>query len=311
MSHVYGLQNIHLTEPSLVTIGVFDGVHRGHQHLIAQLVTEARRCGCAPVVLTFFPHPDVVVRGITGRYYLTTAEERARLLKALGVEYVITHPFDATIRQIRAADFVTQLIQHLRMKELWVGRDFALGYRREGNVAFLTQQGAEFDFTVHSIELVQDQQSEVINSTMIRQAVTAGEVENARRWLGRAYALSGEVIHGKKRGRAIGYPTANIDVWDQQVIPANGVYAGWAFLNGERYMAMTNVGVSPTFMNKDVTVETYLLDFDRDIYGKLLTITFEKYLRPEMKYDGVEALIAQIGADVEAGRRYLTTLVDP
>jgi riboflavin kinase/FMN adenylyltransferase len=144
-----------------------------------------------------------------------------------------------------------------------------------------------------------------ISSTAIRGMIERGDVEQARQLLGRGYTLSGEVIHGKKRGRTIGYPTANIAVWDQQVIPANGVYAGWATINGERYMAMTNVGVSPTFMNETVTVEAYLLDFNREIYGETVTISFEKHLRQEAKFSGVDALIAQIGEDVRVGREFL------
>lgn len=309
MSHLYNLADINLLRPSLITIGVFDGVHRGHQHLIRRLVKEAHAANHLAVVLTFFPHPDVVLKGIEDRYYLTTLEQRADYLLELGVDYVVSHPFNQEIRQVRAADFVDQLITHLRLKTLWVGPDFALGYKREGNVLFLREQGAVKGFTVETIDMLETEQSGVrVSSSLIRQELQAGNVERVRSLLGRGYTLVGEVIHGKKRGRAIGFPTANIDVWDRQIIPANGVYAGWAYLNGERFMAMTNVGISPTFMNKDITVESYLLDFDRDIYGQTLTITFEKYLRPEAKYDSLDDLIAQIHRDVEVGRRYLETL---
>jgi riboflavin kinase/FMN adenylyltransferase len=133
-------------------------------------------------------------------------------------------------------------------------------------------------------------------------------VEKAREWLGRSYTLSGTVVDGKKRGHGLGFPTANINVWEQQVIPANGVYVGWAWLGEERFMAMMNVGISPTFENKDVTVEAYLLDFNRDIYGETLTISFEKYLRPEAKFDTLQGLIDQINTDIEIGREYLSGL---
>jgi riboflavin kinase / FMN adenylyltransferase len=309
MSHVYNLDNIHLLRPAVVTIGVFDGVHRGHQHLIKRLVKEAHQNDMLAVVLTFFPHPDMVIRGLEGRYYLTTPEQRAQYFLDLGVDVVVTHAFDEHIRQIRAADFVDQLIHHLQVKELWVGADFALGYKREGDVAFLKAQGQEKGFSVEAVDLVSAEAiEETISSTLIRELVQAGEMEKARALLGRGYALAGEVVHGKKRGRQIGFPTANVDVWDEQIIPINGVYAGWAYLGDERFMAMTNVGVSPTFEYKGVTVEAYLLDFDRDIYGQTLTVTFEKFLRPEAKYDGLEALIAQINRDVDNGRQYLTAL---
>jgi riboflavin kinase / FMN adenylyltransferase len=305
MNHVYNLVDACLEKPSLVTIGVFDGVHIGHQHLIKQLVDEAHRTGRLAVVLSFFPHPDVVLRGRQDRYYLTTPEQKAEQLMKLGVDTVITHPFDDTVRHARAADFVDQLLDHLKMQDLWVGADFALGYQREGNVDFLSAQGKEKGFTLRTINLVANG-SGTINSTAIRQALQDGNVEQARGWLGRSYTVSGEVVHGEQRGRKIGFPTANIAVWSQQVIPANGVYACWAQLGDERFMAVTNVGVRPTFDGEGVTVEAHLLDFNRDIYGQQLTVTFETRLRAEKKFNGIQELIAQIGSDAQAGREYLS-----
>jgi riboflavin kinase / FMN adenylyltransferase len=304
MKHIYGLAKADLQQPSMVTIGVFDGVHRGHQYLIQRLVDEAHQAGRLAVVLTFFPHPDVVLRGLTGRYYLTTPEQRAEQLLTLGIDYVVTHPFNDEIRQIRAADFVDQLIEHLKLDALWVGSDFAMGYKREGNVDFLRQQGEAKGFAMQVIDLMTND-GETLSSTAIREAIQSGAVEQANKWLGRGYEVVGEVVHGEKRGRQIGFPTANIGVWDEQVIPANGIYAGWATLGTERFMAMTNVGVRPHFNGENVTVESYLLDFDRDIYGEQLAVTFEKYLRPEAKFDSLDALIAQISADVAEGKKYL------
>jgi riboflavin kinase/FMN adenylyltransferase len=312
MTHIQNLETLYLQQPSVITIGVFDGVHKGHQYLVRRLVETAHADDLLAVVLTFFPHPDQVVQGIQGRYYLTTAEQRAAYLLDLGVDYVITHPFDDNVRHMRAARFVDQLVAHLRPKKLWVGADFALGYKREGNVEFLTQQGRNKGFSVHTIDLLQTENSHAtITSSLIREALFRGEVEQARDWLGRAYQVSGEVVHGEKRGRTIGFPTANIEVWKQQVIPANGVYAGWAYLGTESLMAVTNIGVRPTFNKSDVTVEAHLLDFDRDIYGEILTISFETYLRPEVKFNNPQALISQINADVEKGREYLLVRSDP
>lgn len=304
MSHIYNLADAQLQQPSMVTIGVFDGVHRGHQHLIRRLVEEARASDRLAVVLTFFPHPDIVLRGLKGRYYLTSPEQRAEQLKKLGVDCVITHPFNDETRHIRAAAFVDQLLAHLRMESLWVGADFAMGYKREGNVDYLRDQGAQKGFQVHAIELVENH-GEAISSTAIRQALLDGNMQQVTAWLGRPYALVGEVVHGEKRGRAIGFPTANLEVWEEQVIPANGVYAGWATLGDERFMAMTNVGVRPHFEGDNITVEAYLVDFDRDIYGQQLALTFDKYLRPEAKFDSLQGLIDQIAADVEEGKAFL------
>lgn len=306
MKHIYDLAHAQLDTPSIVTIGVFDGVHRGHAHLIQRLVEQSHSSGRLAVVLTFFPHPDIVLRGLKGRYYLTTAEERAAQLLRLGVDVVVTHPFNDALRQVRAADFVDQLIQHLRMNALWVGADFALGYKREGNVEFLRERGQSLGFGVEVVNLVETgTEQAVISSTLIRQMLENGDVERAAALLGRGYAVYGEVVHGEKRGRRIGFPTANVAVWQEQVLPANGVYAGWAVLNGEPFMAVTNIGLRPTFSGEEVTVEAHLLDFNREIYGQKLVVTFEKRLRSEQKFGGIEALIAQIAADAEAGRAFL------
>ena len=307
MKHVYSLADAQLQQPSIVTIGVFDGVHKGHQHLIRRLVEQAHSTNRLAVVLTFFPHPDVVIRNLTGRYYLSSPEQKASLLMELGVDCVVTHPFNDAVRQIRAADFVDQLRTHLNLNALWVGSDFAMGYRREGNVPFLREQGELKGFEVEEIDLIEGVEG-VISSTAIREAIQSGEMELARQWLGRAYSVTGAVVHGEKRGRLIGYPTANTAVWEQQVIPANGIYAGWAWLGNERFMAMTNVGVRPTFDGKNITVEPYLLDFDRDIYGQQLEVSFEKRLRPEARFDSLEELIDQIGRDVIEGESYLRSL---
>ena len=305
MTHIYNLTDAHLQQPSVVTIGVFDGVHKGHQYLIRQLVEAAHSTNRLAVVLTFFPHPDIVLRGLKGRYYLTTAEQKADLLMGLGVDCVVTQPFNETTRQIRAADFVDQLIKHLQLRALWVGSDFAMGYKREGNVPFLTQQGVDKGFSLEVIDLLANTGG-IISSTKIREALQAGDVTQAREWLGRGYEVVGEVVRGAQRGRELGFPTANLAVWEEQIIPVNGIYAGWATVGGERFMAATSVGVRPTFDEQDITVEPYLLDFDRDIYGQQLTLSFETRLRDELRFNGIEALIEQIQADVETSRAFLS-----
>jgi riboflavin kinase / FMN adenylyltransferase len=315
MKHLTQLDGTHLDQPSIVTIGVFDGVHRGHQHLLHPLVERAHATGKLAVVLTLFPHPDIVIRGLTGRYYLTPPDYRADLLGDLGVDVVVTLPFNDEVRHIRAADFVRQLRDHLHMDSLWLTADFAMGYQREGNFEFLSKLGQEQGFEVERIDLLADSanvsssfMSAVISSSNIREALLAGQVEQAAQWLGRPYRISGTVIHGDHRGRTIGFPTANIDVWSEQVLPAYGVYACWVYLNGQRMMAVTNVGERPTFDGKDLRVEAHILDFDADIYGQTLAVDFVSRLRGEQKFDGFEALVAQIRADAQRGRELLTTL---
>ncbi|HEX3054409.1 MAG TPA: riboflavin biosynthesis protein RibF, partial [Aggregatilineaceae bacterium] len=284
MRHVYQLADAQPAAPTLVAVGMFDGVHRGHQFLLRRLVQAAHEQGWIPTVLTFFPHPDVVLGRASGRYYLTTPEQRATLLGRLGVELVVTHPFNDEVRQMRAADFVDRLIADLRLRALWIGPDFALGYKREGNVEFLRVQGQAKGFDVEVVQLVtNDNNGKIINSNGIRAALNEGRVEQAAEWLGRPYQLAGEVVHGDGRGRTIGFPTANLDVWVEQVLPENGIYAGWAYLDGEKFMSVANVGNRPTFGGKEVRVEAHLLDFDRDIYGRVLAFDFVARLRPELK----------------------------
>lgn len=307
--HVHALTDIQLTTPAIVSIGMFDGVHTGHQTLVKRLVTEARASNRTSVVLTFFPHPDVVLKGVTGRYYLTTPETRARLLLEQGVDLVITHAFDEQVSQIRASEFVDQLCKQLKMAALWVGPDFALGYKREGNVPFLRQMGLERGYTVETVDLWLSDGGQVVSSSRIRDALRSGDITRTNRWLGRNYRVAGEIVSGDQRGRTIGFPTANLAVWELKLLPANGVYACWAEVDGERHMAVTNIGVQPTFDGSAMKVETHLLDYREDLYGKQMTLEFVQRLRPEQRFDGVEALIAQIGRDVAASRQVLVESV--
>jgi riboflavin kinase/FMN adenylyltransferase len=311
MNHVTLLEDVQLEQPSMITIGVFDGVHRGHQALINQLVTDAHEMGRQAIVLTFYPHPDVVLHDIHDRYYLTTPQQRAELLGEMGVDVVVTHPFDNDIRHMRTVDFVDKLVKHLHMKCLRVGSDFVMGYQREGNVAYLTELGKERGYDVRPLELLKAQgDGDRISSTAIREQLELGAVEVAAQLLGRSYCVDGEVIKGDQRGRSIGFPTANMAVWGEQVLPSFGVYTGWATLANERFMAVTNVGVRPTFEGRAVTVEPHLLDFDRDIYGETLRLTFEKRLRSEQKFDGIDSLKAQLNQDITQGRALLEAMLE-
>lgn len=309
--HIRSLQDIQLDKPAIVTIGVFDGVHLGHQQLVQQLVTEARANDHLSVVLTFFPHPDVVLKGVAGRYYLNTAEEKAALLLDLGVDLVITHAFDESVRQIRAADFVQQLCDRLKMSALWVGSNFALGYKREGTIDFLREQGLQHGFTVDSIELKTGDRGNVISSTRIREALASGDVEQVALWLNRPYEMAGIVVHGDHRGRTIGFPTANVEIWAEQQLPAFGVYACRAYLAGEAIPAVVNIGIQPTFEGSRLKVEAHLLDFSRTIYGETLTLEFVGMLRPEKRFNGLDELVAQISQDVEQARVMLAAPVPP
>ncbi|MCY4145412.1 MAG: bifunctional riboflavin kinase/FAD synthetase [Chloroflexi bacterium] len=305
MRHLRSLADARLETESIVTIGVFDGVHRGHQALASELAQRARHSGRKAVVVTFFPHPDKVLDSTEERYYLTPPDERARLLLDLGVNLVITHPFDEATRQLRAVDFVTLLVKRLRMQELRVGAEFALGFQREGDVAFLRAQGQQHGFHVATVAPI-TANGERIRSADLRELVRAGDMRGAAALLGRHYSLAGEVVLGEQRGRTLGFPTANLAVWQEQIVPARGVYAAWALVDGARYMAATNIGLRPTFGGASPSVEAHLLDFHGDLYGAGITLAFVERLRMEQKFASLGALTAQIRADVAAVRARLS-----
>lgn len=306
VQHVHDLTQVQLDRPAQVTIGSFDGVHRGHQYIIGQMVTAARAAGELAVALTFYPHPSVVLGRQQPPFYINTPEEKAQLLGELGVDIVVTHPFNDQVRHIRAREFVELLCRHLRMSQLWVGHDFAMGYQREGNVPMLRQLSDEMGYGLHVIDQPLLWRGEVISSSRVRRALAVGDVEEAMGCLGRPFRLPGVVIEGARRGKTIGIPTANLAVWEERAIPANGVYACRAWLGTEGYQAVTNIGVRPTFDGTGKqTVETHLLDFDGDLYGQTIALDFIARLRDERRFDGVAALLAQIHKDIAQAREIL------
>jgi len=304
MQHYTSLEETSL-QNAWLTIGVFDGVHRGHRAIIEKLVREAHEADAPAVVLTFHPHPASV---LTGKeiHCLTTPDERADLLAALGVDVVITQRFTRDLSTATAHEYMSTLKRTLGLSRLLIGYDFALGKGREGNAARLTEIGSELGYSVEVVPAVSDE-SGVISSTEIRKLISTGNVSEAANLLGHRYQVGGEVIHGAGRGKKINFPTANIDYPDQKVIPANGIYACWAALGEERFMGATNVGFNPTFTpeRKTASVESYLLDFDRDIYGEHLKLEFVARLRDELKFDSVEALVEQMHRDVKQTREIL------
>jgi len=305
MQHYHSLEEVS-AHNAWLTIGVFDGVHRGHREIIRKLTTEAHADNAPAVVLTFDPHPASV---LTGRDIkcLTTADERADILKTLGVDIVITQHFTRDLSTATAQEYMSRLKQTLDLKHLLIGYDFALGKGREGNAARLTELGREMSYIVEVVNALSDE-SGVISSTEIRKLVGTGNVSEAAKLLGYNYAMSGEVIHGAGRGRTINFPTANVDYPKQKVTPSNGIYACWAYIGEEKFMAATNIGFNPTFTpeRQIPSLEAYLLDFDRDIYDQNLKLEFVSRIRDELKFDSVEALIAKIYEDVEETRKILT-----
>ena len=304
MQTYHDLPDPPFTSPSNLTIGNFDGVHLGHQALIRALIADARAAGRQAGVLTFHPHPAAVLRPNPDHRYLTTVDQRLAVFEQLGLDFAIVYPFSRATAATPAREFMAQLHDSLDLESLWVGPDFALGRNREGNVEALRAFGATDGYTVHTIDphLLGDGE---VRSGRIRNDLLAGDVEGAAEQLGRLYEVDGEVVDGAHRGRTIGFPTANLDVPADHLVPANGVYATWATVDAQRHASVTNIGVRPSFDNGQRTVETHLLDFQGDLYGQHLILEFVARLRPEMRFPSVDALREQIARDVEAARGLL------
>jgi riboflavin kinase / FMN adenylyltransferase len=305
MQHYWSLQNLDL-RGSWLTIGSFDGVHLGHQALLRELISGAHAEGLAAVVLTFHPHPAMVLNKRKEFSYLSSPEGKAGLLARAGVDVVITHPFSWQVAQISARDFIQKLVQNLKMRHLCVGHDFALGRGREGDLPALTRMGDELGYTITVVEPVA-LDGQVVSSSRVRQALQEGDVELAYRLLGRPYKIIGEVVHGDSRGRSLGFPTANLEVWAERTLPKPGVYACWAAIEGKDFPAVTNVGFRPTFDNQPLRprVEAYLLDFDEDLYRRTMRLSFIRRLRDEVRFNDIQALIDQMQRDVQVGRQLL------
>jgi riboflavin kinase / FMN adenylyltransferase len=294
----------------VVTIGAYDGVHLGHRHLIAQVRTLAAELQCASAVVTFDRHPAMVVRPESAPRVLTDLDQKLELLAATGVDYTLVVHFDERRSRESAEDFVTEvLVGCLRAQAVVVGHDFHFGHGRQGDVPLLQRMGARYGFDVHGLRLVSDEASrEPVSSTRIRQLLADGQVDQAATLLGRPHEVRGRVERGDRRGRELGFPTANIAIPAEIQLPADGIYAGW-YLGPDRnpLPAAISLGKRPTFYRKadSSLLEAYLLDFDGDLYDEPASVQFVARLRDEERFDSVDALIDRIGGDVEATRRLL------
>jgi len=292
-----------------VTIGAYDGVHLGHQAVIAQVRREAANRGCASAVVTFDRHPATVVRPESAPRLLFDIDQKLELLAETGIDITVVVPFTAERARESPEDFVREvLVDLLHARAVVIGEDFHFGHQRRGNVEFLRSVGSREGFEVLPIELVErdDGVVEPISSTAIRRALAGGEVEVAARLLGRPFAARGIVVHGDERGRSIGFPTANVEVPGAMCLPADGVYAGWyARPDGRLHPCAINIGRRPTFYEHadHSLLEAHLIDFSADLYGERAEVSFEAFLRSERKFDGLDALVAQLKLDVEAARR--------
>ncbi len=291
-------------EASWLTIGVFDGVHRGHQHLFGQLTAAAAASGSRAGVVTFRNHPASVLRPNFQPRYLSSVEERLMRIGDAGVDFVAPITFDEDLSELSARDFIDRLQRTLRMRGLVTGPDFALGRGREADVNTLTALGKALGFDLRVVDSLEDS-GITVKSTAVREELARGEISLVTRLLGRNFALTGVVVGGDKRGRTLGFPTANLQSPPGMAIPADGIYATWAETEEKRVMAATSIGIRPTFGDNDRVIEAFLLDFQGDLYGRSVRLEFVGRLRDELKFDSVEELTAQMSADVVQTREVL------
>ena len=290
--------------PCAVTLGVFDGVHLGHRHLIGALRERAAARSIASAVVTLHPAPIQVLRPQVRIAYLTSLEERVELLRATGVDAVAPLTFTSEVAELSAFDFVSMLYDALEMRFLLMGPDNAFGRGREGTPARVREIATELGFEVEVLEQPLAGAEGRVSATAVRKALIDGDMELAQGLLGRPFAVRGPVVRGHERGRGIGFPTANIAVTPDRALPAFGVYVSRATVGGRTYASATNIGINPTFNDERPSVETYILDFEGDLYGRELRVEVLHRLRGEIRFDGIDALKAAIAADVEATRAY-------
>jgi len=307
---VDSLDALRYDRPLVLAIGAFDGVHRGHRYMLGQAHDRAHEHGFAFGVISFDPAPALVLRPGLTDYQITGRDVKQRLLAALDPDLLALLPFTRAFALLSAREFIDRLEAGLTIAEFWMGDDFRFGHDREGGIPYLLERARSSGFAVH---IVPRQGPEAgapgVSSSAVRDAIHAGDMAAARTLLGYPFELEGEVVHGQKRGRDLGYPTANLALGREQIVPASGVYAAIAELPGERFAAAVSVGTNPHFNGAETTVEAYLLDFDRDIYGQTLRLLFVERLREQERYDGLAPLLAQMATDVEDARRIITPLL--
>ena len=294
------------TKDTVLTIGVFDGVHLGHQRLIAELLKQAKKRKMVPGVVTFRHNPEKLLHHRNKLPFLTNIDERLSLLKKEGVKMVITLSFTPELAQLGARQFITLLQKYLKMGGLVIGEDFALGKEREGNIDNLKRLGRSMNFDVVVVPPLKIN-GETVSSTTIRKALAAGDMVKVRQLTGRPFNLTGKVVTGYGRGASLGFPTANLEIASGHVLPPDGVYAGRAYINGSVYQSMINIGKNPTFGANKRTVEAYLLDYHGDLYGTDLQLDIISRIREEKRFKNADELKRQVAADIRQGKKILDT----
>ena len=290
--------------PLHLAIGVFDGVHRGHQELMRRLRVFAQQQGALAVAATFDPLPIQVLAPGAPPSALSDADDRAGLLADAGADVVVLFRSEPSFFALSAAEFVARLRGAGDVRRIVVGQDFRFGHEREGDVTLLATLGGERGIDVEVVPPVEIG-GEVVSSTRIRNLLLAGDVRDAATLLGRAYGVRGRIVHGDKRGRALGYPTINVATPRERLLPRDGIYATWVELGSSRHMGATSLGVRPTFGGGERVLESFILDLSGDLYGEDVRVAFVERLRDELRFESADALVDQIAQDVDATRRAL------
>ncbi len=290
---------------TIVTLGTFDGVHKGHKSILDRLINSSRSSGCESLVLTFFPHPRMVLQQNTDIKLLSTIEEKAQLLEDYGLDNLIVHPFDHDFSRLTAEEFVKDiLVDKLNICKIIIGHDHRFGRNRTANIDDLIRFGNDYGFEVEKLSPLEVNETSV-SSTKIRNALTSGDITTANKFLGYPYFMTGTVVKGKQLGRTIGFPTANISIKeDYKLIPANGVYAASAVIDGKTVHGMMNIGMRPTVDGTSLSIEVHFFDLDKDLYDKEIRVSIHHRLRDEEKFASVDALKEQLHNDREATLAY-------
>lgn len=308
MHVVNDLEELERGRPTVLTIGAFDGVHRGHQYLIRQVVTRARSIDAVSMVLTFDPRPQVVLR--PGNLQLTDGVAKERIISALGADALVVMPFSEETTRIPAGQFLVSILDHVNLTEIWAGADFAFGHKRGGDVDFLVRAGQHSGFAVHVVAR-QSLAAAAVSSTRVRELVAEGKVEEAALLLGHYPSLRGRVVRGAGRGADLGFPTANIDPVQSQLVPGTGIYAGYLRADDQRLPAAISVGHNLVFGGGRLVVEAYLLDFEGNLRDQDVALDFVARLRGEQNFDSVDDLVSQMHRDVAEVRSILDRSEEP
>lgn len=307
----HSISSFNATKKTIITLGTFDGVHLGHQAILKKLVSATEKGTYESLVLTFYPHPRMVLNQEGAMHLLNTIEEKTILLEKFGIDHLIVHPFDDAFSKLSAEAFVKNiLVDQLNIHKIIIGYDHRFGENRSANITDLIHFGKQYNFEVAQIN-AEEINEITVSSTKIRTALLEGAIELANQYLGYDYFFSGKVIKGKQLGRTIGFPTANIKLSETyKLIPKNGVYIVYSTLNNKHVYGMMNIGHNPTVGENNKTIEVHYFDVNEDLYDKIITVAFLKFIRTEEKFDSIDALKIQLNKDQEFSKNYIETLTE-